>query len=104
MKTFVTLAAFVVGTNALVGRSNSCCFHLTASGDVSGPTGQLNDGQTRVGDNTLSPAQFCLDSSNGTITDSKGRGCVITCEYFTDNHSKKTILTIYSSRNYPVPV
>ncbi|KAJ5610649.1 hypothetical protein N7510_007368 [Penicillium lagena] len=75
MKTFVTLAAFAAGTNALVGRSNSCCFHLTASGGVSGSIGQLDDGQTRVGDNTLSPAQFCLDSSNGTITDSKGRGC-----------------------------
>ncbi|CAL5873604.1 uncharacterized protein PFLUO_LOCUS7885 [Penicillium psychrofluorescens] len=80
MKTFVTLAAFAAGTNALVGRSNSCCFHLTASGGVSGSIGQLNDGQTRVGDNSLSPAQFCLDSSNGTITDSKGRGCVITSE------------------------
>lgn len=104
MKTFVTIAAFAAGTNALVGRSNSCCFHLTASGGVSGSIGQLNDGQARVGDNTLSPAQFCLESSNGTITDSNGRGCVITCEYFTDNRSKKAVLTIHFSRNHPVPV
>jgi hypothetical protein len=79
MKTFVTLAAFAAGTNALVGRSDSCCFHLTASGDVSGSVGQLSDGQNRIGDNSLSAADYCINSSGG-ITDSNGRGCIITCE------------------------
>ncbi|KAJ5604342.1 hypothetical protein N7510_009496 [Penicillium lagena] len=103
MKNFVTLAAFAASTNALVGRSSTCCFHLTASGGVSGSVGQLNNGQTRVGDNTLSPAQFCLNSSNGTIADSKGRGCIINCEYLNDTVSIRSSDNL-SSRNYPVPV
>ncbi|KAJ5090830.1 hypothetical protein N7532_009514 [Penicillium argentinense] len=80
MKSFVAVAAFAAGTNALVGRSDSCCFHLTSSGGLSGDLGQLDDGQVRIGDNSLSPASFCLDSSSGAITDSAGRGCVITSE------------------------
>lgn len=77
MKTFITLAALAAGTNALVGRSDSCCFHLTSSGGASGEIGQLDDGQNRIGDNSLSPAQFCIDSK-GTITDANGRGCILT--------------------------
>jgi hypothetical protein len=77
MKTFITLAALAVGTNALVGRSDSCCFHLTSSGGASGELGQLDDGQNRIGDNSLSPAQYCIDSK-GAITDAKGRGCILT--------------------------
>lgn len=77
MKNFVALAAFAAGTNALVGRGDSCCFHVTASGDVSGGLGQLDDGQVRLGDNSLSPSQFCIDS-NGAVTDNNGRGCIVT--------------------------
>jgi len=80
MKSFIAIAAFAAGTNALVGRSDSCCFHLTASGGVSGSLGQLSDGQVRVGDDSLSAADFCINSS-GAITDSAGRGCIITSEY-----------------------
>ncbi|PYH92886.1 hypothetical protein BO71DRAFT_485085 [Aspergillus ellipticus CBS 707.79] len=76
MKTFTTLAAFAAGTNALVGRGNSCCFHLTASGGASGTIGQLGDGQNRIGGG-LPETQFCIDS-NGGITDSSGRGCIVT--------------------------
>jgi hypothetical protein len=76
MKTFIAIASLAAGANALVGRSDSCCFHLTASGDESGSLGQLSDGQVRVGDNSLSAAKFCL--SGGVITDSEGRGCVVT--------------------------
>ncbi|KAJ5928586.1 hypothetical protein N7466_007542 [Penicillium verhagenii] len=79
MKSFVAIAAFAAGTNALVGRSDSCCFHLTASGGVSGSLGQLTDGQVRVGDDSLSAADFCINSS-GAITDSAGRGCIVTSE------------------------
>ncbi|KAJ6095582.1 hypothetical protein N7486_006328 [Penicillium sp. IBT 16267x] len=78
MRSFIAIAAFAAGTNALVGRS-SCCFHLTASGGVSGSLGQLSDGQVRVGDDSLSAADFCINSS-GAITDSEGRGCIITSE------------------------
>ncbi|KGO63808.1 Ubiquitin 3 binding protein But2, C-terminal [Penicillium italicum] len=77
MKNFITIAAFAAGTNALVGRSDSCCFHLTSSGGASGQLGQLSDGQNRIGDNSLSPAQYCIDSK-GAITDSNGRGCILT--------------------------
>ncbi|KAF5856398.1 hypothetical protein ETB97_007448 [Aspergillus alliaceus] len=76
MKNFATVAAFAAGANALVGRGNSCCFHLTASGGASGNVGQLNDGQNRVYGG-LSEAEFCIDS-NGAITDGNGRGCIIT--------------------------
>jgi hypothetical protein len=78
MKNFITIAAFAAGTHALVGRSDSCCFQLTASGGASGSLGQLSDGQVRVGDTTLSASTFCLADS--VITDSDGRGCVVTCE------------------------
>ncbi|OQE46379.1 hypothetical protein PENCOP_c001G00901 [Penicillium coprophilum] len=77
MRNFIALAAFAAGTNALVGRTDSCCFHLTSSGGAAGKLGQLGDGQNRIGDNTLQPAQYCIDS-NGAITDSTGRGCILT--------------------------
>jgi hypothetical protein len=78
MKSFIAIASLAVGANALVGRSDSCCFHLTASGDESGSLGQLSDGQVRVGDKSLLAAKFCL--YGGVITDSEGRGCVVTCK------------------------
>lgn len=77
MKNFVTVAAFAAGANALVGRSSSCCFHINVSGGSQGELGQLGDGQNRVGDNSLSPAQYCIDASGG-ITDGNGRGCILT--------------------------
>lgn len=80
MKSFVfTLAAFAAGSNALVGRSDSCCFGLTASGGASGALGQLSDGQNRIGDNSLPPAHYCIDST-GSITDGSRRGCILTRE------------------------
>lgn len=69
--------ASAVGVNALVSRGDGCCFHLDASGGASGSVGQLGDGQNRIGDNSLSPAQYCIDSS-GAITDGNGRGCILT--------------------------
>ncbi|KAJ5547427.1 hypothetical protein N7494_005012 [Penicillium frequentans] len=78
MKSTIAIAALVAGANALVGRSDSCCFQLTASGGETGTLGQLTDGQVRLGDTTLSAAEFCI--SNSIITDSEGRGCVVTSE------------------------
>lgn len=77
MKGFITLATFIANAHALAGRSQVCCFHLTASGGASGEVGQLSDGQNRIGDNSLSPAEFCI-SSDGSITDGSGRGCILT--------------------------
>ncbi|KAJ9300745.1 hypothetical protein DTO271G3_1909 [Paecilomyces variotii] len=76
MKNLAVAAAFAAGANALVPRSNTCCFGLTASGSVSGTIGQLSDGQNRIGGG-LPAAQYCIDSSGG-ITDSNGRGCILT--------------------------
>ncbi|PLN82666.1 hypothetical protein BDW42DRAFT_192871, partial [Aspergillus taichungensis] len=76
MKNFANIAAFAAGAHALVGRDNTCCFHMSATGGASGSIGQLDDGQNRIGGG-LSEAQFCIDS-NGGIVDANGRGCIVT--------------------------
>lgn len=82
MKSFLTSAAFVAVGSAAILRRDQCCFQITASGGVSGVMGQLDDGQNRL-NGTYSPATYCY--SNGGITDSNGRGCIIT----TTNDSTK---------------
>jgi hypothetical protein len=77
MKGFITFAAFTVGANALIGRTDSCCFHLAAPDGT--PVGQLSDGQNRIGDDSLPAAEFCI-TSDGSITDGNGRGCILTRE------------------------
>lgn len=62
--------------NALIGkRWTPCCFHVSASGAVTGTIGQLSDGQNRQGGG-LAPAQYCI--TDGAITDANGRGCILT--------------------------
>lgn len=73
------MAAFAATANAFVGRRDNCCFHLTSSGGLSGDLGQLDDGQVRIGDNSLTASSFCMDA-NGAITDGAGRGCIVTAE------------------------
>jgi hypothetical protein len=76
MKTIYGILGLVAGTTALVAkRSTSCCFHVSASGAVTGTIGQLNDGQNRQGGG-LSPAEYCI--ADGAITDASGRGCILT--------------------------
>lgn len=81
MKAFVTFvaafAAFAAGADAIIGRTSSCCFHLTAPNGS--PVGQLSDGQNRIGDNSLTAAEFCI-TPDGSITDGNGRGCILTRE------------------------
>ncbi|EKD17933.1 uncharacterized protein L3040_004473 [Drepanopeziza brunnea f. sp. 'multigermtubi'] len=74
MKSFISLA-LVAGTNAIVTRWAPCCFHLSASGAITGTVGQLDDGQNRV-NGGLSSAEFCI--ADGAIKDTNGRGCIIT--------------------------
>jgi hypothetical protein len=74
MKTGFTLTALAATAQALMSRGSSCCFHLDSS---SGPVGQLSDGQNRIGDKSLGTAGFCI-SSDGSITDDHGRGCILT--------------------------
>lgn len=76
MNNVFLVAALAAGANALVARQSTCCFDLTVAGQVSGTLGQLSDGQVRIGGG-LSPSTFCI-SSNGTISDSNGRGCILT--------------------------
>jgi hypothetical protein len=76
MKTLVAVFGLVATSNALIAqRWAPCCFHLSASGAVTGTIGQLNDGQNRQG-GPLSPAQYCI--TDGSITDGNGRGCILT--------------------------
>lgn len=69
--------AFAVGSSSafVVPRGDSCCFEITASGGESGTVGQLTDGQNRIGGG-YSPATYCI--KEGGITDSNGRGCILT--------------------------
>ncbi|KAF4636356.1 hypothetical protein G7Y89_g1720 [Cudoniella acicularis] len=62
-------------TTALIARDAPCCFHLSASGAVTGTLGQLDDGQNRV-NGPLAPAEYCI--SGTSITDANGRGCILT--------------------------
>ncbi|RQM05652.1 hypothetical protein DH86_00003451 [Scytalidium sp. 3C] len=54
---------------------STCTFQLSASGGQSGTVGQLGDGQNRIGGG-LPQATYTIN--NGAITDSAGRGCILT--------------------------
>lgn len=75
MKYALSPLAFTLGASAAVLKRSECCFQLTASGGASGSVGQLDDGQNRVGGG-YQAATYCLN--NGGITDSNGRGCILT--------------------------
>lgn len=79
MKSVITIATLAAGANALVARTSSCCFHLTAAGGASGSVGQLSDGQNRIGGG-LPPGTYCI-GPNGGITDGNGRGCILTRKF-----------------------
>jgi len=75
MKGLLSTLVFAAATDAIITRRAPCCFHLDASGAVTGTVGQLDDGQNRVG-GPLGPAQYCI--TDGAITDASGRGCILT--------------------------
>lgn len=64
MKLSLLALGLLTGTNALVSRQSSCCFHLTANGGPGGAVGQLSDGQNRIGQG-LPAATYCIDSNGG---------------------------------------
>lgn len=77
MRSTFAAAAVIATANALVARDTPvCCFGLSATGNVTGAVGQIDDGQVRLGSG-LSPGQFCIDAS-GAIKDGNGRGCFLT--------------------------
>jgi hypothetical protein len=76
MHSKIAALALASGASAFVlPRGDGCCFEVTASGGKSGTVGQLGDGQNRVGGG-LAPGTYCIN--NGGITDSNGRGCILT--------------------------
>jgi Ubiquitin 3 binding protein But2 C-terminal domain len=76
MKYALATVAFGLGVaSAATLPRDSCSFTLTASGGQSGTVGQLSDGQNRVGG---SNPKGTYTISNGQITDSQGRGCILT--------------------------
>lgn len=75
MKFALAPLAFTLGASAAALKRSQCCFDITASGGASGTVGQLSDGQNRIGGG-YPPTSFCLN--NGGITDSNGRGCIVT--------------------------
>lgn len=75
MKRVAAIAVFMAAADALVARDTDCCFDLIV-GDGGDTVGQIPDGQVRFGGD-LPQSQFCI-SSNGTITDQNGRGCILT--------------------------
>lgn len=78
MKNLAIVAALAAGSNAhsLSARTVGCCFELTADGGASGPVGQLDDGQVRVGGG-LPSVKFCIDK-DGEIMDDSNRPCILT--------------------------
>lgn len=77
MYSYITALALAGGASARVlpRGQDGCCFQLKASGEQSGMVGQLGDGQNRIGGG-YEPATYCIN--NGGITDSNGRGCILT--------------------------
>ncbi|KAI7487258.1 hypothetical protein KC367_g2365 [Hortaea werneckii] len=72
------VAALAAAANAATLPQPKCCFAMTAYGGPGGTVGQLGDGQNRIGQNNLPVPQgtYCLN--NGALTDSYGRGCIMT--------------------------
>jgi hypothetical protein len=74
MKYSVSTLALALGASA-VSVPRDCTFSLSASGGQSGTVGQLSDGQNRIGGNN---PKGTYTIKNGQITDSQGRGCILT--------------------------
>ncbi|KAF2165697.1 hypothetical protein M409DRAFT_23987 [Zasmidium cellare ATCC 36951] len=75
MKAFIGAAGLAAGASAAILPRDQCCFQITASGGKSGTVGQLSDGQNRIG-GSHPAGTYCLN--NGGLTDSQGRGCILT--------------------------
>ncbi|RMY75624.1 hypothetical protein D0863_02459 [Hortaea werneckii] len=72
------VVALAAAANAATLPQPKCCFAMTAYGGPGGTVGQLGDGQNRIGQNNLPVPQgtYCLN--DGALTDSYGRGCIMT--------------------------
>jgi hypothetical protein len=69
--TMSTLATLALASSQPAG----CPFTISSNGVFACPAGQLPDGQIRLNGN-YSEATFYI--SDGSITDSEGKGCIIT--------------------------
>lgn len=77
----LSLLALASSAQSAVLPRNPCykCqgFTISVSGGVSGPLGQISDGQNRVGPNTPTAAKYNLGCAGG-IVDANSRGCILT--------------------------
>lgn len=74
MKLF--FAALVLAARTIAGSGHDgCSFTLNSSGGIACPAGELPDGQIRL-NGSYEISTFYI--SDGAITDSEGKGCLIT--------------------------
>ncbi|EME49621.1 hypothetical protein DOTSEDRAFT_20053 [Dothistroma septosporum NZE10] len=77
MKSAVLLLPAAAHAFVTQNTGTGCCFHVTAEGGPGGQVDQLFDGQNRIGQTGLPEGQYCINA-NGGLTDSNGRGCILT--------------------------
>jgi hypothetical protein len=73
-RTLVLLGAAAPALAGEVDISVDCPFTISAAGPVTGPIGQISDGQLNI--NGGGYITFVLQ--NGVLRDGQGRGCIIT--------------------------
>ncbi|KAL6876977.1 ubiquitin 3 binding protein But2 C-terminal domain-containing protein [Trichoderma novae-zelandiae] len=72
LSSFLALGLAVATAEAAVARTPGCQLHLSASGAISGPVGEIHSGQVRAGGGVASTT-FTLQGAQ--LWDDKGRGC-----------------------------
>ncbi|KAL7808568.1 ubiquitin 3 binding protein But2 C-terminal domain-containing protein [Trichoderma aethiopicum] len=72
LSSLLALSLAVATAEAAVARTSGCQLHLSASGAISGPVGEISSGQVRAGGG-VSSTRFTLQKSQ--LWDDKGRGC-----------------------------
>ncbi|KAL7821831.1 ubiquitin 3 binding protein But2 C-terminal domain-containing protein [Trichoderma gracile] len=72
LPSLLAIGLAVAITEAAVTRTSGCQLHLSASGAISGPVGEISSGQVRAGGGVSSTA-FTLKGAQ--LWDDKGRGC-----------------------------
>jgi hypothetical protein len=72
LSSLLALGLAVTTAEDAVVRTSGCQLHLSASGAISGPVGEISSGQVRAGGG-VSSTRFSLQGAQ--LWDDKGRGC-----------------------------
>ncbi|OTA04857.1 hypothetical protein A9Z42_0054300 [Trichoderma parareesei] len=72
LSSLLALGLAVTTAEAAVVRTSGCQLHLSATGAISGPVGEISSGQVRAGGG-VSSTRFSLQGAQ--LWDDKGRGC-----------------------------